>query len=112
MARQMVYYEDRRLYLTHKITPEDRECFRRLHRAYIDSLLPDQGAICIDAYRKMAQIVGQRQEGARLVIELDQYSPIATGIPKHLIAKYDDVLTIVYNDSDWLWEEAFFYFGG
>lgn len=103
-----MYYKVRHIT---KNSCEDAKRIAALHEAFINSLLPDEGAICIDAYPKMAQIVGQRREKARLLIELDQYSPIATKIPKHLIVKYDDVLTLVGKDIiDW--RDTFFLRGG
>lgn len=68
---------------------------KALYNAFVESLVPDEGPLCIDAYPKIAQIIGQRRENARLLIELDPSNPMAINIPKHLIEKYDDVLTLV-----------------
>lgn len=64
---------------------------------YEESLSDDGGPGCVDAYMKMVQAVEQRQEKRHLLMELDEYSLIATKIPKHLIRKNNDILTLVVN---------------
>lgn len=62
--------------------------------------------ICVDAYMKMVEIVGQRRENARLLIRLNTINPVYEFIPKEITRQYSDTVTLVAEK----WPQPVFYF--
>lgn len=62
---------------------------------------PDEYPGFSDEYMKMVEIVGQRQEGTRLLIELTSFNPILKNLPKDLSRKFKHILTLAVADDNW-----------
>lgn len=61
---------------------------------------PDEMPGCIDEYMKMVEIVGQRRDGTRLLIELSIFNPILKKLPKDLTRKFEHILTLAVAPFD------------